>query len=120
MDDKVTGAAKITMESMLWMGPTFVIKRNAKLQLEVSTIEDISPLVCAHDPVLERPVKERFLDSQLLESPAHDHGPSWSSTCLLDPFQPPHQPFCHSQNMPSRQLPQGLCPSLSPCLNCCS
>lgn len=75
MDDKVTGTAKITMESMLWMGPTFVIKRNAKLQLEVSKIEDISPLICAHDPLLERPVKERFLDSQLLKSPAHDHGP---------------------------------------------
>lgn len=58
------------------MVPTFVIKGNAKLHLEVSKIEEFFfPLIYVHDPWMERPVKKRPLDPQLLKSPRHDHSP---------------------------------------------
>lgn len=123
--EKVLGTAKITVDSMLWMGPPSVIKGNAKLWLEVSKIEEFFlffPLICAHDPLLERFFKECSLDTQLSKSPGHDRSPLPSScptTCLMDPFQPHHQASCHPRNMPSMQLPQGLCSSWSLCWDCC-
>lgn len=73
--DKVTGTAKVTVDSMLWVVPAFVIKGNAKLHLEVSKTEDYLFLICVHDSWPERLVKEHSLGPQVLKSPRHDHSP---------------------------------------------